>query len=196
MCYWQHLTSANGGQLLEMLLESNHVAQFSAVHFMRGRTMYRLYTAKRSEHRRELEKKEEKKTNPSLCLTQRSLYASVALAADGGAEKMAHVKCVSVQCVKVHMGFSRGRRQEEGGRGGRSGRCRVSSPIPLAVRARYWYHCVCVCVLIGFMVLELKQKGGIQFSTTMLYAREQLSLSMSPWRQMHTIYSNALSMRT
>lgn len=55
-------------------------------------------------------------------------------AADGGAEKMEHVKCMSVQYVKVHMGFSEGRgspREE-------SGKCRVSLPIPLAVRAWYW----------------------------------------------------------
>lgn len=59
-------------------------------------------------------------------------------AADGGAEKMEHVKCMSVQYVKVHMGFSEGRgppREE-------SGRCRVSLPIPLAVRDWYWYHSV------------------------------------------------------
>lgn len=51
MCYWQHLNTNNGGQLREMLLKSNHVAHFSAVHLMRCPMMHRLYSLKRSEHR-------------------------------------------------------------------------------------------------------------------------------------------------
>lgn len=80
-----------------------------------------------------------RKKEPGLCFTLRSLcVCRVNAAADRGAEKMEHVKCMSVHYVKVHMGFTEGRgppREE-------SGKCRVSLPIPLAVRAWYWYHSV------------------------------------------------------